>query len=176
MHEGDALWAETKAIRLAADGAIPNSRLPLLLYRGALPPELRLAGALQALFRRNGWSGAWVNGVYDYWHFHTRGHEVLGCIGGSARLGFGGETGVVLDVAAGDVVVVPAGVGHRRLAAAPDFLVVGAYPPGQEGDIVRPGDMTPESAAEALSALALPPGDPISGVEGPLLPAWRGAG
>lgn len=174
--ESEEARAAAIALRLAPAGAIPNSRLPLLHYEGVLPPELRAAGACQALFRRNGWGGAWVNGIYDYWHFHSRGHEVLGCIAGEARIGFGGEGGATVTLRAGDVVVIPAGIGHRRLAASADFLVVGAYPPGQEGDIVRPGDLTVEAAAEALAALPLPLGDPVSGFEGPLLPAWRDAG
>ena len=62
------------------EGKLPNNELPLVLYRRALPPELRSPAACQALFRENDWVGNWVDGVFDYWHFHVTGHEVLGCV------------------------------------------------------------------------------------------------
>ena len=152
---------------------IPNSALPLVVYRAALPPDLQAAGGCQALFARNEWRGNWVDGIFDYWHFHVTGHEVLGCVAGSATIGFGGDSGIVTEFAAGDVVVIPAGVGHKRLSEKRDgFTVVGGYPPGQSGAISRPGDMPIEEAQAKISALALPRGDPVSGFEGPLLQAW----
>ncbi|MGQ7792736.1 hypothetical protein ACUN0C_10035 [Faunimonas sp. B44] len=160
-------------IRLAPWGEIPNSALPAVRYRGGLAPDLRSPSACQALFHRNGWGNGWLNGLYDYWHFHVSGHEVLGCVAGSAEIGLGGETGVALDFTAGDVLVLPAGTGHRRLSAAsPDFAVVGAYPPGQSGAIVRPGDIPIPEAEHAIAKLALPEADPVAGPEGPLVGAW----
>jgi uncharacterized protein YjlB len=154
-------------------GDIPNSPLPLVLYRGALPPDLQIAGGCQALFARNEWRGNWVDGIFDYWHFHVTGHEVLGCVAGSATVGFGGDDGVVVEFSAGDVAVIPAGVGHKRLSEKRDgFMVVGGYPPGQSGAISRPGDMPLNEAQEKIAALALPKGDPVSGYEGPLVEAW----
>jgi len=50
--------------RLNDDGAIPNNEtLPLIVYRAALPPSTDPAGAFEALFARNGWSGGWRNGI-----------------------------------------------------------------------------------------------------------------
>ena len=75
---------EIETFSLAPDGDIPNNPLPLVLYRHALAPELRTASGCQALFARNLWPGNWVDGIFDYWHFHLPGHEVLGCIAGLA--------------------------------------------------------------------------------------------
>src|SRR5262245_16737657 len=127
-----------------ADGGIPNSHLPLLIWKDRLPADARSGNGACALYRRNGWGGTWVYTVFPYWHFHTRGHEVLACISGSARIGFGGDRGLQTDVSVGDVCIVPAGVGHKRLDASPDFQMAGGYPPGQEGNIVRPGGLDNE--------------------------------
>jgi uncharacterized protein YjlB len=164
----------TERFFLNPDGDIPNNDLPLLLYRGALPPDLQTAGGCQALFARNGWGGNWVDGIFDYWHFHVTGHEVLGCVAGSARVGFGGDAGIVADFRVGDVVVIPAGVGHKRLSEKRDgFTVVGGYPPGQNGAITRPGEISVDEARKLTAGLALPKGDPVSGQEGPLISVWR---
>jgi uncharacterized protein YjlB len=169
-HEFEPRALETYVLDPEVD--IPNSALPLLIYRGVLPPYLQAAGACQSLFKRNRWAGNWVNGVFDYWHFHVTGHEALGCVAGRATVGFGGEHGLAADIGAGDVVVIPAGVGHKRVGASPDFQVVGGYPPGQSGAITRAGDVELEAAREAIAKLALPATDPVFGWQGPLLDHW----
>jgi uncharacterized protein YjlB len=113
------------------DGETPNNpTLPLIHYRS--PVELDEAydpaAIFEELFAANGWTGAWRDGVYDFLHFHTRTHEVLGIARGHAGIQFGGKRGRVIAVRAGDVIVVPAGTGHRRKSASRDLLVVGAYP------------------------------------------------
>ncbi len=163
-----------ETFHLAPDGDIPNSDLPLVLCRQALAPELQAPGACQALFARNLWGGNWVDGIFDYWHFHVTGHEVLGCVAGSALVGFGGDAGVQVEFRAGDVAVIPAGVGHKRLSEKRDgFTVVGGYPPRQSGEIARPGDIDRDEARRRIAGLALPASDPVSGNEGPLVAAWR---
>jgi hypothetical protein len=57
----------------------------------------------------------------------------------SAKVQFGGEDEVVLEVKAGEVVVIPAGVSHKNIGAGPDFSVVGAYPEGQAWDCSKAG-------------------------------------
>ena len=154
------------------DSGIPNSPLPLLIWKDRLPADARSGNAACALFRRNGWGGTWVYTVFPYWHFHTRGHEVLACVSGSARIGFGGDRGLKADVLVGDVCVIPAGVGHKKLDASPDFQMAGGYPPGQEGNIVRPGEMDDERIAREISRLGLPQTDPITGTNGSLVEIW----
>ncbi len=113
---------EVESFSLPPDGDIPNNPLPLILYRHALPPELRSPSGCQSLFARNTWGGNWVNGIFDYWHFHITGHEVLGCVAGHALVGFGGDGGIRVEFRPGDVVVIPAGVGHKRLSEKRDGL------------------------------------------------------
>lgn len=156
-------------------GGIPNSRLPAVIRRGALPAAARDGRAACALLSSNGWGGNWLYGVYPFWHFHTRGHEVLACVAGRARLGLGGEDGLAVEIARGDVCVLPAGVGHRCLEATDDFLMAGGYPPGQEGDIVRPGDMREADLRDAIAAVALPETDPLSGRDDGIVALWRAA-
>ena len=70
------------------------------------------------------------------------------------------------EVAAGDVLVLPAGTGHRRATPRDGFSVVGAYPPGQEDyDLLREdiSDAELEAARERIAALGPPPQDPVGG-------------
>lgn len=151
--------------------AIPNSVLPLIVAAGQVDPAMP-AAELHALLGRNGWQGMWTYTIYDYWHFHVTGFEVLVCIAGKASIAFGGDRGTAVTLVPGDVVFVPAGVAHRRLSGSADFQVVGAYPPGQNGTIVRTGAMTLEAARRAIDALEIPSIDPLSGARPGLLAAW----
>ncbi|MBB5694558.1 cupin domain-containing protein [Muricoccus pecuniae] len=156
----------TEARRFAPSGEIPNSALPLLVRRGALSGD---AAAVTAHFARHGWSNAWTDGVFPYHHFHSTAHEVLGVTRGQARVRFGGEGGETVELRAGDAVVIPAGVGHCREWASPDFEVVGAYPGGADYDIRR-GDRAERAEVEAnLAAVPLPDADPVSGGK---VPEW----
>jgi uncharacterized protein YjlB len=153
-------------------GPIPNNpRFPALVYRHAFPQNpADLASIIEQRFGENGWPPAWRNGIYDFHHYHSKGHEVLGIAKGSAELLLGGEGGRELGVRSGDVVLLPAGTGHRRLSASSDFLVVGAYPPGQSGDILR--DAPSVDMRIAISRLARPAKDPVFGREGPMHEHW----
>jgi uncharacterized protein YjlB len=152
------------------DLIVNNPHFPVLLYRG-VPEAAAGPEACRALFSAHGWGGAWTNGVFAFHHFHSNAHEVLGVVSGRATLALGGPQGETFDVRAGDVLVLPAGTGHRRDAASADFVVVGAYPPGQENYDVRRGERAeaPE-ARRRVAAVALPPDDPVGG-EG--LTRWR---
>ncbi|MEO1249508.1 MAG: cupin domain-containing protein [Pseudomonadota bacterium] len=156
------------------DGAVPNNRLPLLVYPQGLPAgDDDKAAAFERLFAGNGWPESWRNGIFPYHHFHSTSHEVLGIARGRATVLFGGERGEVLDVEAGDVVVIPAGVGHKRLECSNDLLVVGAYPDGQDWDL-REGDPDEyEDVTANVAAVAMPSQDPVRGREGPLRELWR---
>ncbi len=163
-----------ETLRFTDDGRIPNSRFPVLLYRAVLPPETEdLAATFETLFRRHGWPAQWRAGVYAIHHYHSTAHETLGVAAGHARLMLGGEHGQEVDVGPGDVVVLPAGTGHRRLRADSEFLVVGAYPEGQQWDMMRGEPSERPAALERIAAVPLPKGDPVSGAKGALVSLWR---
>ena len=64
--------------------------------------------------------------TFPFHHYHSIAHEVVGCARGAAQLQFGGPEGPVVDVQAGDAVLIPAGVVHCRLDDKPGYVSVGA--------------------------------------------------
>jgi len=164
--------ASAEVLRLSRNGWMPNNEaLPVLFYHGAFPPGGDTAAAMEAAFDRNGWPPQWRNGVYDFHHYHSTAHEVLGFARGWGRLMLGGEGGHELTVKAGDVALLPTGTGHCRLEASPDFLVIGAYPTGETWDICR---SAPDAATvERMRKVVFPASDPVHGKTGPLLQYWR---
>jgi uncharacterized protein YjlB len=161
-----------EAFTFADDGRIPNSRLPLLVYRGVVPAGTADAAAFfEDLFARNGWGGGWRDGIFPFHHFHSTSHEVLGIARGWAEVRFGGERGRTLRVVAGDAVLIPAGVGHRRESASADLLVVGAYPDGRSWDLCRGEAGEHDKALAAIARVPLPARDPVTG--GPAWPTFR---
>jgi uncharacterized protein YjlB len=132
-----------------------NPRYPVLIYRGVDVSDAR------GLLAEHGWGGSWVDGVFDFHHFHSTSHEVLAVIAGSATIELGGPQGQAFEVSEGDVLVLPAGTGHRRAHADGAFRVVGAYPAGQEDyDLLREAD---DAARERIATLGPPPHDPVGG-------------
>jgi uncharacterized protein YjlB len=155
------------------DGLVPNNRLPFLLYKAAVDLDDHPEKTIEGLFGANGWGDMWRNGVYDYLHYHATVHEALGVARGHARVRFGGDRGRELEIAAGDVAILPAGTGHQCISASRDFSVVGAYPPGPAMHVTRP---TPENHAKALKTIPevkLPKTDPVLGADGPLVRLWK---
>ena len=159
---------------LEDDGAIPNNpKLPLLVYQGAIDlPEKNPASVIEDLFRSNQWGNSWRNGIFRYHHYHSTAHEVLVCYSGTAKVKLGGESGINLSVSRGDVIIIPAGVGHKNLGDSSNFRVAGAYPPRQTWDLLRghPGERP--QADETIARVPLPPTDPIYGDTGPLVKHW----
>jgi uncharacterized protein YjlB len=152
--------------RFKADGYIPNNpRVVALYYRGAFrfDRDGDPAAMVEAVFNANGWGKAWRNGIYDFVHYHPRVHEVLGVARGSATLRIGGNHGVTVKVRAGDVVLVPAGVGHECLKANPKFLVVGAYPSQGVYSECRGSFQEYKKAKAQVSRVPRPKKDPLHG-------------
>ena len=141
---------EVRALHFADDGTVPNNPvLPMLLMRGAIAPGAS-PEAIAVRLEASGWGGTWV------W-----------------------LAGVPLPPLpperAGDVVVLPAGTGHRQLEASADFAVVGAYPPGQEAyETVRAEQPHDPTTLDRIAAVARPRTDPIYGADGPLMQASSG--
>lgn len=170
---------ETEAVglRFADDGETPNHpQFELLLYRSATAgtaPSGDLATAIEALFAANGWGRLWRNGVYPFHHYHSTCHETLGVARGWVEVRFGGESGETVRLEAGDVAVLPAGTGHKRVGASPDLLVIGAYPPDEPYDMIRSGETGAHEAAVArIAETPIPPTDPVFGADGGLKARW----
>jgi len=171
MTEIDTVNVAVQTLCFADDGATPNSRLPVLLYRLPLDPAHDPAAGFEALFAGHQWTPLWRDGIFDYHHFHPNAHEALGVARGHARVTLGGEAGQTLSVKAGDVLVLPAGTGHRCIACSEDFLVVGAYPRGQEDyDIQRPDRAAHPQALARIAAVPDPEQDPVTGA---LMSHWH---
>lgn len=153
------------------DGVIPNHpSLPVLLYRGIWATDPSRA---ESLLNQNGWGNSWINGVFNYHHYHSNAHEVLAVVSGWVELILGGEHGKVVRLQAGDVVVLPAGTGHKRLSASLDFRIAGAYPGGMSYNTRtgEPGER-PKVLRE-IQEVPIPETDPVYGQEGPLLELWN---
>ena len=156
------------------DGKIPNSKYPLLVYRNVFS-EKGSDGAswLEKHFAKNNWTNSWRNGVFTYHHYHSISHEVLGIYDGEALLQLGGEHGIQTKVSAGDIIVIPAGVGHKKLNSSANFAVVGAYPDGKDYDVLRgePGERP--TADQNIAKLPIPKFDPYLGQNEGLFKIWR---
>jgi uncharacterized protein YjlB len=159
-------------------GTIPNNPvLPVLVYKGVLTdsksghPET-LAAWFELIWPRHGWRPAWRYGVYDFPHYHSTAHEVLGVYRGHASLRLGDRVGATLVVEAGDMVVLPAGTSHQNLGCSDDFHVVGGYPVGQDADLLRGVVGERPAADQRIARVPQPKGDPLSGPNGSLMKHW----
>lgn len=163
-----------ETIHFAGNDRVPNNpRLPVLHYHGALQsctgstsPE-----AAEAMLTGNGWPAAWRAGIFPYHHYHSTAHEVLAVVSGKASVMLGGPDGPAVTLQIGDVVVLPAGTGHCRMSASPDFLVVGGYPEGQDVDLCR--DPADDAVRQRIREVPVPATDPVSGKGGPLAGLWQ---
>lgn len=175
-HFEDVLQSPEAGVYFAEDdGTFPNNEaLPVIVYRSALAfGDHSRAALIEEVFQANGWGGLWRNGIYNYHHYHSTAHEVLGVADGAARVQLGGENGRVFEVEAGDVIVLPAGVAHKNLGAASGFLVVGAYPEGQQWDMNYGRPEERPRADRNIEQVPLPASDPVYGTDGPLAEYWH---
>ena len=166
---------------LTDDGQIPNNqKLPLLIYPNAFDILVHDPVSMcESLFAANGWQGCWRNGIFSYHHYHSTAHEVLGICSGKAKVKFGGRRGIICSISPGDVVIIPAGVGHKNLGASSDLCVLGAYPPNQTPDLRKEMIISNTNERDRLEAIknikrvSLPSKDPVYGKNGPLFKYWK---
>ena len=164
---------------LTGDDRIPNNqKLPLLVYPKAFSVlNNDPISICESLFIANNWQGCWRNGIFSYHHYHSMAHEVLGICMGTAKVQFGGRRGIIFSVSPGDIVIIPAGVGHKNLGASSDLCVVGAYPPNKIPDLCddkatsNPDDRL--KIIRNIQRVNLPSTDPVYGTGGPLLKYWN---
>jgi len=123
---------------------IPNSPRPLLHYKNVLPkdPSTGHCSPVEVwnMFTKNGWDVQWIfrYGPTQRSHYHSRAHECMAVLSGTATIRFGvGDTsddldanthgdawekesgGVEVHAQAGDVFVIPAGVAHKTYHTKP---------------------------------------------------------
>ncbi|RAH48954.1 cupin domain-containing protein [Aspergillus brunneoviolaceus CBS 621.78] len=122
---------------------IPNSHKPLLLYKNCfLDPATGTVNAQLAYdtFRQNHWTPRWITtyGHAQRSHYHPHTHEAMVVLSGPGRIRWGTadladdpakhtygvagtdfeEGSVFVDVEAGDLFVIPAGVAHKSYDVA----------------------------------------------------------
>lgn len=155
---------------------IPNTSIqskPLMIYHAAFD-----ASATE-LSKHLGDVGEvvpqWVYGMFPQTHFHSTTHEVLGVVSGQAILCFGGEGNPERfepTVEKGDMIIVPAGVGHRLLdepdSGGERFKMVGAYPRDKHWDMCY-GQEGEEEKVKEIAKLGWFRQDPLFGADGPAL-------
>ena len=95
-------------------------------------------------------------------------------IAGKVSLKIGGVNGKIFDLNIGDVLIIPAGVGHHSVSAHTNYQFVGGYPNGNDWDL-KTGLEEHERTTilKAISNLAIPDKDPIFGQEGLLFEKWK---
>lgn len=165
---------ETISKIIEENGNFPNnSKLPLILYRQAAVLNEGDAATIEKIFQQNQWGNSWRNGIYNYHHYHSTAHEVLGIYAGNAKVQLGGPNGLKFDIKAGDIIIIPAGVAHKNLGSSSDFACVGAYPPGQHFDMNYGKDGERPKVDENIKAVGLPNTDPVYGSDGKLMQEWH---
>ena len=144
------------------DGITPNSHLPVLIYRGLFDPAYESCEEwLEEQFTLNGWSRTCHKPLFDFYHYHSNTHEVLGVCDGACYIQLADKNGVKTEITKGDVVLIPAGVGHFCVEHSKDFAVVAGYPDNVIPDVLRPSPENREKALEKMNEITLPEFDPI---------------
>lgn len=145
-------------------GEFPNSSLPVKIYREAfLLPEKKRSKIIINIFSGNNWKNSWKNGIYNYHHYHSTTHEVLGVYRGRAEVQFGGPAGVIDTISRGDAVIIPAGVAHKLISSSKNFKIVGAYPFGVEFNSLKGEEWDRPAADLDIRNARIPDKDPIYG-------------
>ena len=177
MKEYIILTPEVDPYVFKDDGRFPNNgHLAVLHYKKCLelPADIADAGdAVESLFLSNDWKNSWRDSIYDYLHYHSVTHEVMGIYAGFARVELGGEHQIVIELNKGDVLIIPAGVAHKKVVSSDNFICLGAYPAGKQFDInYGKGDERPQ-ADKNIASLPLPLYDPVFGKNGLLFQFWK---
>ena len=152
----------------------PNNALPVLHYRNVINFRLFFAAfRVKQLFRKNGWTNNWRAGIFEYDHYHSTTHEAMAVIKGKTTLLLGGKGGKKLDIVAGDVIIIPAGVAHCNLGKENDVVCIGGYPQGKDFDMKygHPGERP--AADRIIENLGIPRKDPVFGSTDGIIRYWK---
>jgi uncharacterized protein YjlB len=155
------------------NGVFPNSVLPVLFYKSVFQlPNDHAPGVIEEIFDENDWANSWRNGIFNYNHYHSITHEVLGVYCGDCHIQLGGDRGIQLLLDKGDVLIIPAGVAHKNIGSSVNFKCIGAYPNGKEFDINLGKSGERPGTDKNISKVPMPKTDPLYGKEGCLSMYW----
>jgi len=154
------------------DGTIPNSHLPVILYSEVTDDEVN-PDWFEKKFKQNNWINNWRDIILSYDHFHSNTHEVLAVAYGNVTLKIGGSKGKVIELSTGNVIILPAGVGHCSISTQTNYQVVGGYPNGSSWDLLTGTADERQQALENIGKVPIPATDPIFGSTGILLELWK---
>jgi uncharacterized protein YjlB len=108
---------------------VPNSPLPVLVYRSALPPNPTPESTCSTI-ETNNWLKGGVFKHYGAHHFHSVTHECYAVFNGHSRLLLGrgpldpeSEDDLLVDLKEGDAIVLPAGVAHCSMNLFPTLVL-----------------------------------------------------
>ncbi|TVY35040.1 Uncharacterized protein LOCC1_G006892 [Lachnellula occidentalis] len=161
---------------------VPNSPLPVLIYRSAIPLPAT-ATLVCSTIEPNHWLKGGIFKHYPTHHFHSVTHECYAVSSGHSKLLLGrgpheAEAGLIVEVAEGDAIVLPAGVAHCCLESSDDYEYVGLYPAGSphwDNNFCKAGEEETRQKARNARAVPVPHHDPVFGVGGPLVGIWKEA-
>lgn len=158
------------------DGIFPNnSSLPVIHYKQIFSiPSFFAAQAIKKHFASHGWTKSWKGTVHHVNHYHSKTHLVLGAYHGRAELIIGGNSGTNVWFEAGDVLIIPAGVAHKKLDPKAQISCVAAYPEGREVDLQVGARSERPAADHSIQLVPLPKKDPVFGADGELMFHWKG--
>ncbi|EFR00563.1 cupin domain-containing protein [Nannizzia gypsea CBS 118893] len=161
--------------QIPAWGNFPNTSIqskPLLIYQSVFDNSATSETVSEHLEAVGAVVPQWTYSMYPANHFHSNTHEVLSVVTGQAKLCFGHEENpdrFETTVSKGDVIVVPAGVGHCLLEdTRGDFAMVGAYPPGIQWNMCY-GEEEVGKEKPIIQSVGWFDRDPIYGDSGPVL-------
>lgn len=166
----------TKIIKkiIQENGNIPNNpKLPFLHYQNVFNTHEHHASKIEEIFKSHSWVRTWVDSIYDFHHYHSNNHEVLGIATGTCSVQIGGDHGPIFEIKQGDAIIIPAGVSHKKISCSDDFTCVGAYSIDTKYDMNYGNENEMINALKKIQALPLPTTDPIFGKNGPLLQYWK---
>mgnify|MGYP000144087071 CR=1 FL=1 len=154
------------------DGTVPNSHLPVIIYSQVVYNS-SLSDWFENKFKENNWGNNWRDIVLPYDHFHSNTHEVLALSSGAVSLKIGGGQGKIFDLSAGDVIIIPGGVGHYSVSNHTNYQFIGGYPNGNDWDLRIGLPEERQTVLENLASLTIPKTDPIFGENGLLIDLWK---
>jgi len=156
------------------NGNFPNNaHLPVLLYNSVLELENgNPEKVVEQIFEGNMWGNPWVNGIFNYHHYHSITHEVLAVLSGTCIVALGGSNEKKYHLEKGDVLILPAGVAHKNISSSADFKCMGAYPGGVSYDLKHGKADEKQEAEKNIQKVPVPEKDPVYG-KGPLQKFWK---